>query len=35
MKIYNKDALEVMKGMGDNSIDLIIIDPHIKQQKGE
>ena len=33
MKIYNKDALEVMKGMGDNSIDLIIIDPPYKTTK--
>lgn len=33
MRIYNKDALEIMKEMGDNSIDLIIIDPPYKTTK--
>lgn len=33
MKVYNKDALEIMGEMGDNSIDLIIIDPPYKTTK--
>lgn len=33
MRIYNKDALEIMGEMGDNSIDLIIIDPPYKTTK--
>lgn len=33
MKIYNADAIKIMREMGDNSIDLIIIDPPYKTTK--
>lgn len=33
MKIYNTDAIKIMREMGDNSIDLIIIDPPYKTTK--
>ena len=33
MNIYNADAIKIMREMGDNSIDLIIIDPPYKTTK--